>query len=461
MSNEPVVDHFFHSPSRHSRGEKPNLSASERDLYGRVSKLTQPGQLYIYWNSESISRPGAFTHKSAGKGYSVALSKHTHLSQLIDRSDPSHPELVLTSRWFAHAMVAKIPHDAIPEGMSEADMSAVIESLAPSIDGSDANFVQERSDLSRGILSMQAGSKDPVVWHAGLHGHGQFAGLFKEKSKDLANQHNYYLVVHSDSDLVGEALNGFAVYQGERMTLGEFAASPQMDAVKSYSQRNASRILAQMADALALDRKKVTLLSDHQAAPAPGHQAPPEIIGVPYADTMYNAFYDPVANGHNLIYYAGTSRLNPLDPRTNRIVMLKNAKHGVSILHLDAQKDYSVFRHNIIAGANESHMVSHNNPHSAMPVGLGRISGETTTVLKMSKLTLDDAHNLHRTYVWSGRKSSVVMSGPDDVRAHLDSRLYAYKPLSNDLKSLVTFMLGDSTQVTNLKPVKVILPAKK
>jgi hypothetical protein len=458
-----VVDHFFHSPSRHAKGERPDLGAGERDLYGRLSSLTHPGQMYIYWNSETTSNPGVFTHPSAGKGYSVALSKHMPLAQLTVAGPSDEPQLILTSRWFARSTVIKIPGDAIPAGMTEADMSSVIESLAPSIDGSDPRFVPERTELSRGILNVTstgAISRDPVEWHAGLHGHGHFAGLFKEKTKDMAGQNNYYLAVHSDSDLVGEALNGFAAKQGSGVTLGQFASSPQMDAVKSYSQRNAYRMLAHMADSLALDRKKVSLVSDLHAAPSGQHEAPPEIVGVPYADTVYNTFYDPVANGQHLIYYSGASRLNALDPRTSRVVMLKNAKHGISIIHLDQQKDYSVFRHNIIAGANESHMVSHGNPHSAMPVGLGRLRGETSAILKMSKLTLDDALHLHRTYAWSGRKSIVRLSGPEDVQANLDKRLYAYKPLSNDLKSLVTFMLGEGTQVTNLKPVKVILPAK-
>jgi hypothetical protein len=182
-------------------------------------------------------------------------------------------------------------------------------------------------------------------------------------------------------------------------------------------------------------------------------------VDSPYADTVYNSFYDPIADGNTLIYYNTTTRLAPSVHGNNRVVMLKNPKYGVSILELDPAVDYTVFRHNIITGASTSHMVEHANPHAALPIGLGRLRGDSSVALKLSKLTLEDAHELHRTYEWQGRKVQVKMSGPSDVAVQLDKRLYVYRPLTPDLKSLVTFVLGANTQVTNLKPVKVILPA--
>lgn len=467
MSSTPdqSVDYFFNSPQRHTRSEGPSFTEGEAQFYKYMSSKTAPGQLYVYWNSETSSRPGLFSMRNASKGYATTLSKHMPLSELTVVED-GNPKFALSSRWFSHVSVVKIPSTALPNNMKESDMREVIDRLDAKLSGAYINYASERQELGRSIVSLGRSAKgstakDAVEWSAALHGHGHFAGLFKERISGIGGTDSYYLAVHSDSDILGEVLNGFAV-ANPTMTLGDFASSPQMDAVRSYSARNAHRILAEMAEALALDRKQLAFVQDIKAADPPNDYAPPELISKPYVDTVYNCFHDPIANGSTLVYYNTVSRLNASDQNSSRVAVLKNASDGLSILHLDPTKDYTVFRHSILtAGASESHTISHSNPHGAMPVGLGRMPGDEVTVLKTSKLSLEDANTLHRVYTWQGRSTRVSLSGPNDVISSLDRRLYIYKRPTKELKTLISFMVGDNTKVTNLKPVQVILPAQK
>lgn len=470
MASTAVVpyDYFFHSPEKYNRGERPALSDAETNFYQSLSQKTSPGQLYVYYNSETSSRPGAFDAKHAAKGYAIALSKKVPLSELAV-SVENDAQFLLSSRWFGHVSIVKIPSEAIPRGMRERDMRDIIQRLTPNLDGGAPGFFEDRQKLAASLVSSSVtkrfqGVRDVSTWQAGISGHGHFAGLFKNKNTTLSGgQDNYFLAVHSDSDYLGEALNGYALQNRTRLTLGDLASSPQMEGVRNYSERNAKRVLAELADALSLSRDLVPRFEDLQAHPPYDSQAPPEAVSSLYADTVYNYLHDPIADGNTLVYYNSTARLNAFEQHNGRLALMRNAKAGLTILELDPSKDYTVFRHQIVSGKDESHVISHSNPFGAVPVGLGRLQGgDRRAVLKLSKLTIDDATRMVTAYEWRGKSQEATdlsNTDPDQVVGSLDGRLYSYRPLDQSTKTLLEFMLGSKTKLTNLKPVSVILPA--
>lgn len=456
-------DYFFHSPQKASQGQPSTLSDREKTFYNYIASKTSPGQLFVYYNSEIGGNHGDFDYKGAAKGYAVSLPKRLPLNQL-DHLEPGGEggQFMLSSRWFSRIGVIKVPREAIPAGMRERDMKEIIQRLTPRLDGSSETFNQERITLAASFMGKNVrkheGTKDVVAWQPGISGHGHFAGLYKNKNTTLAGgEDSYYLVVHSDSDVLGEALNGYAV-QHRDLTLGQFASSVQMDGVRNYSERNSKRILAELADALQLRRDLVPVLEDLQSHPPAGSFAPPELASSLYTDTVYNYFYDPIADGNTLTYYNTVARLNALDQHGGRVAVLKNAKTGLAILALDPSKDYTVFRHSVMSNKDQSHLISHANPHAAIPIGLGKLLGDKTAALKASKLDSDDASVMYQAYEWGGKTRDPDLSSADQVVASLNPRLYTYRNVDSQVRTMIEFMVGSKTEVTTLKPVSVILP---
>lgn len=471
MATHETYDYFFHSPTQSIDGKSSTMTDEEKQFYQLLkNKTTSPGQLYVYYNSEITSRPGTFDHKHSAKGYAVDFSKQMPLHELsipdqASSSGEHESRFLLSSRWFSHIAVVKVPAEAIPDGMRERDMKEIVSRLTHKLDGSTPGFEDDRQKLAASFMGSNVrkleGTRDVVPWQAGISGHGHFAGLFKNKGTTLAGgSDSYYLAVHSDSDYLGEALNGYAL-KHKNLTLGQLAASPQMEGVRNYSERNARRVLAELSEQLGLRRDLVPVLEDIHAYPPSNDQVPPELASSLYVDTLYNYLFDPIADGRTLMYYNTTARLSAFEQHNGRIATLKNAKGGISLMKLDQNKDYTVFRHNIVSGRDESRVLSHANPHAAIPIGLGRLRGDPKTVLALSKLTSDDAASLYSHYEWKNKESMADFNDSSHVQRSLNKRLYAYKPVDQSTRTMIEFTLGAKTEITDLKPVAVILPSSE
>lgn len=455
QNTSAVIDYFFHSPHKHAKKQLPDLSAGERDAYGRLAATTQPNQLFVFWNSETSSHVGKHNYQHTAKGYAIGLSKKLPLEQLmVDQ------RFLLPSRWFAHIAVMRVPNEALPEGTSEDDMKKAIKSVANTINGSSAGFRERRAALAA-AFTQPLTVNDPAEWQAGVAAHGQFAGLYKKHDKTIGAPPEYFLAVHADSEpVLGDALTAYAVAH-PTMPLGEFVSSAPFATVRRYSQRNVHRILAELADALNLSRKHVARTSDLLSAEPANYRALPELVRSDQVltDTMYNSFYDPfgTSDTHTLIYYNGVTRLSE---NTRQVAVLKNAKQGLALIQLDPRHNYTSFQHKIVSTGDTSHLLSHENPHAALPVGLGRLhGGNSRDLVLQSKLTLEAARELHGTYVWPGRTEVSRLSTLEDVVTALDPRLYSYRPFESQNKNLIQWIVGETSRTTDLRPVQVILPA--
>ena len=466
MASDSPVDYFFHSPQRYTRAESPEFSQSEAEFYATLSNvgLDKP---FVYYNSEPMRTPSAHTAANAAKGYAVRFDKDTPLSSLTNDDN----KLLLSDRWFGRISILKIPPAAIPPGMDRNDMAYIIRMCRQVIDGGTPEFVADRTKLSEAILGVM-GSTDATAWREGLFGHGHFAGLFEDAKTELGGSTSYYLAVHSDADMLGHALNRFAVEHRD-MTLGEFYRSPQYNSVESYAMRNSRRIMATMAQLLLLDRKEVPLVDDMQAKLDRPDEPPPEMISsLLWVDTVYNCFYDP--DGVSLIYYNTCARImDAFTTSGGRVAMLKNASKGLSVVQLETSKSYTNRKHDLIYGHESSHLLEHANPYGALPVGVGRIDKkkelrdaldkrdyrEAVEMIKASGVDLKGAGQLHDAYQWDGDLEQRARKFTDvvDVLATLDPRLYDYRK-HDCARSIITFMVG-KTEEKRLTPVAVVLPA--
>jgi len=440
MASAATLNYFFADPEGYQAGRPGEFAVSERDYYEQLAKRAA-GDIFVYPGHEPSSRPGLFTTPALSKGYAVALSSATTIEDLSDETG-----LLATSRWFGHASVVRIPESALPSGMREQDMRTILAQLAPEIDGSQ-RAVERSAQAKRLIYDAQLGAlHDPVRWDATLDGHGHFAGVYKENVTLAAGAARspvkYYLAVHTDSNKVGEFLNEHAVTVQHSRTLEEFMRSPQYLATRSYSERNARRLLARLCDALRLDpnRQLIKRSQDSYAAAPADHDAVPDLVDELFAESKYNFLHRSL--GHTLLYYNSTVRLAPAEAPEGRIVQLRNARAGISVISLDRKHDYRTARY-------QEKETSEQNVYRAFPLGMGRHAVDRHG---LGELTPEDGHAMLEAYCWSGKKATTEYA---DFSA-APRQLYSYRRQDMAGKNMQQFLLAGA-QKLDLVPVAVIL----
>jgi len=293
-------------------------------------------------------------------------------------------------------------------------------------------------------------SKDSCTWDACLYGRGDCAGVYKLKGVAANERDQYFLVVRSDAGAVGAALCAFAC-ENPNMTLGAFAASPEMSRVREYSLRNNSRIMARLVNALGLNRGKIILKEDHQAyVNTEADEAFPDRVKGYVAKTVSNYFFDPSSTGSSLVYYNSTTRLG--STKHSHVVQMMGLKKGVMLYAVDRKHDYTVSK--LFLGKEGGAMVqtTHDNYFSALPVGVGKLREPGK-----AKLTRNDLNKLNSKYVWLDKDDPSAPSSGDNYR------LSSYRAPDDEHARSTKFILGRDAQPEDmaLEPVSVIIPPAK
>jgi hypothetical protein len=377
------------------------------------------------------------------KGNATAFSSETPLSRFFGADGKS---LLFSSRWAGESIAVRVPAAALPSDMQESDIRETVFSLVNQLDG--RSNMSERVNQAKQLISNANSPRDAVPWDAALDGNGHFAGVYKKKSTlaDAARPSEYFIAVHTDSGVLGEALSEF-VLRRPQMTVGDLLRSPQYEVVTSCARRAAERIAAEIADALNLSRDLVPRKTDTRAANPAGNLARPELIRDVHARTCYNYLHQTAPGSSSIVYYNHTQRLHHGD--SPRIVQLKNAKSGISILGLSAESDYHAPRHTIVASGRGSFEVSEGNPYAAFPVGTGRHPIATNG---LAELTAEDARAMLASYTWRDRGTK---SYEHDF-SKAPRQLYGYRRVDAATESMHGFMLGKHDR-TDLVPVAAII----
>lgn len=470
-----TIDAFFYDPKRSLHNEDIGFSPEEKAFFCDTmsSRVPPGGRLFVYMNKE-VSRPPADQHFAAfsAKGYAVEFPASTKMARFVSGDQ----KLLFGSRWFGHTAVLKIP----PGSMREKDMVEVMTSRGLSLVLNEADR-SARAELAEGLMSPSP--KDSVSWRAGISSHGHLVGIYKEEKRVIGSEGSadeYYAVVHCDSGVVGEVLSAFAV-ANPNMSLYEFASSPQYAAAMDFSRRNVARILASVADMLGLDRSAVRRSDDASArVSAQRHEAPPEIVSDLYVDTVYNRLKvsSSERSGGSVAYYGGTSCLDDFAENGGRTALLVNARGGLTILHLNRAFNYREASQSVVTVAGDDdpssdatttmvpYKVGHKNPMAAFPIGTGKHRANSDReALAMSRIRYEEADRLYGIYHWP-RKPKLDCSFADESRGDpsarvvkgLNRRLYSYRDLDPNMRSLLRLMVGQQTRMTDLSPVVVIIP---
>jgi hypothetical protein len=436
------VNFFFASPDDYQAKRYSRFSPSERDYYGLVRRAAAD-DVYVYGSHEPSRRPGLYSSPKLSKGYAVAFSGATPLDSLLDShgSSGENPSLLFSSRWFGNVAVVKVPDAAIPDQMRESDMRGIVHSLGPELHAQPGAEERAQAIISQ---ASHGQSRDSVHWHPSLNGHGHLAGIHKEVvtlATGTARQPNkYYLTVHSDAGQVGDALNQYAATQLNHLTLAQFLRSPQYQAARSYSARNTRRILSKLIDALHLDPHRAHIKRSPDAlALDEGFEATPDLVEELFAESKYN-YLRPTHGGDNILYYNHTVRLAPSEAPGGRIVQLRNANQGISILQLDGQHDYRAPRFGTLE-------TSERNPYQAFPVGYGRHAVEKHG---LGELTPADGRTLLETYGWRQKE------GDYSDFATAPRQLYGYRHQDSAGKAIQQYLLAGASRI-DLVPVAVLL----
>jgi hypothetical protein len=447
------TNYFFANPESYTKGDASGIfSKEELQHYEALGKLTDPSNIYVYSNHETASTGNHV------KGYAASFSSHTPIGDFFNGGSAE----LLNPRWFGHAAVMHVPGKALPARMREDDMIQQIFSLSESINGLSneterQNYADALMEDSR-LYGHNVFTRDRLAFPSCLAGKSHFAGLYKKRNITLAEggePADFFLVVHTDSGLVGKALNKFA-RQSPALTLGEFINTPQYKSAQNYSRRNAMRILALMADKLYLDRDLVPREVDSLAAEPAGHLAYPEQASQVYAHSAYNYMTKLSVAGDIVAYYNTTVRLTGHGTTGSRIVQLRNARAGISVVDIDPNRDYTVLRQTVMHEATSTApraaiVVSSRNPLGAFPLGIGRHTDKNNG---FSELTTDDARSLTHSYHWT-KKGGGTTDG--EFKTQAARGLYGYKRMDAVAKSTDKFLLGGNTQKLDLQAVAVIL----
>jgi len=441
-----IVDSFYADPSSYAANKEPAFTPEEKAFVDYSANVTNDNHTQLFGNFEMPSVAMQSPHSSAAKGYASLLSKEAPLSVFITGSGDKAC-IRFSDRWFLTTSVLKIPHDALPEGMTEEHMEACLKPFVSRISRHAIESVEGVEKHVEHIFGKDVcgSSKDSCSWDACLYGRGDCAGVYKLKGVAANERDQYFLLVRSDAGPVGSALCAFAC-ENPNMTLGAFASSPEMCRVREYSLRNNTRIMARLANALGLDRQKICIKEDHQAhCNVDADEAFPDRVGGFMAKTVSNYFFDTSISGSSLVYYNSTTRLG--SSTHSHVAQMVGLKKGVMLYHVDRKRDYTVSKLMLGKEGGAPIETKHDNYFSAMPVGVGRVREPGNK----AKLTRTDLAKLNRIYTWIDK---------DDAIAGDNYRLANYRVPDDEHLRSNKFILGRETLPSDmaLAPVSVILP---
>jgi hypothetical protein len=274
--------------------------------------------------------------------------------------------------------------------------------------------------------------KDSQVWMPQLGERG-FIGFYKaEKTRSTSD---YFLVVHADSDYVGKELTEkFVKPNVGVMSYGQLLASSAYRIAENYSERNALRILADVASRLQM---KISVRDDIRAYCNPAtFDAPPD-LAVPSYQACYNVLHHIRHIQAMLGYFSRTCSLSHC--RGDYVPYLVDPCYGLELYRKDGSQPHSGGWHNKF--------------HGAFPIGTGRVRHEPTKHItegrRKAQRDKQQADYIEQIVFWHGRGKTSALS--------LD-RLFVYADYSEGRRKLHREHLGAEHGSQRLVPVGLILP---
>lgn len=395
-----IVDTFHYDPVAHAQNLEPALTPEEKQAVLHASKVTRDNHTQLFANFEMPDKERQSPYSCAAKGYTSMYSKSMLLADFIEGSGDDQ-KIRFSSRWEAIISVVRVPDSAIPPGMTEAHMLACVKALLERVAVSPAYQYKALKGYAKHVFGDQCGSaKDGCAWDARVSGHGQLLGVYKKRGVLAGEKDAYYLVAHSDSSVLGQALCSFAI-KNPGMTLGEFFASPQMHRVRKFSRRQNRRLLARLIAALGLDRAQFKLKEDTLAhVNHSADEAYPEMVAGRLCKTVYNCFYDPQPSGDSLVYYNGTARIDSSPSSKYRhMAQLLGPHKGVMLVEVQPGKDYRLASAEVMKEGGAPIKTYHENHFCSWPVSVGKAK-DAASAARVKASTLAKMNAAH---LWLGK----------------------------------------------------------
>jgi hypothetical protein len=440
-SRPSTVDTFYYDPASYAANQEPAFSAAEKEAVSHAARVTNDDHTQLFPNFEMPSRHSEAACSSAAKGYTSLYSKAMLVADFIEGSGDD-ARIRFSSRWEGIVSVLAVPPSAIPEGMTEQHMLACVKNLLSKVAMAPSAYLEKLEPHISHIFGEVCGSaKDSCHWEAYLTGHGHLLGVYKKKGILVGESDSYYLVAHSDSSVMGDALCQFALgHPG--MTLGEFVASPQMARVKEFSRRLNARLMARLVNALGFDRSKFHMVDDvcSYVDPEADEAYPDKVRGL-CCKTVYNTFYDPLPSGDSLVYYNHTSRLGLGDHKY--VAQLLGPQKGILLCETVKGRDYRTSCTEVMKEGGAPAKTYHTNHFSSWPVGVGRSRNGPVKIKSTTLVKMQTSH----------------VSAADQA-----DRLLSYRVPDEDDYKRNRFILGlehTPDQELFLSPVAVIVPPRK
>jgi hypothetical protein len=347
-------------------------------------------------------------------------------------------------------MVMEIPPDAIPEGLTEAEMRQCIKDLCKEVDEASSEEVLRKT--SSKLFTVNPAGQDRVRWEPFLgHHHGHFFGVFRKKGVKVGQKASYYIGVHSDAGLLGESLCAFAVHKDHGpKKLGHFAASTELRHVEDFAHRNGRRLMAKVCHALGLHRHKLRFEDDRQAViNEADHEAYPELVHTDalVAHTRYNCFRKPHPSSSAVVYYAGSTPLSEAAREGRKYVaQLMGPQKGISLYTVEPGRDYTKSCVSYVESDGQTVRHPHDNRFAAFPVSMGRPRGHVAT--EQQEVLEKTAARMAEAYTWADR-----------IGDELHPAFSSYNNAKSYEEGRNTFMLGENhPEAIRLEPVAVAIP---
>lgn len=441
------VDLFFVKPNAKKIDELTNASEEEREHARHLASVADANGAQLLWNFE-VSKKERVTYGTHAKGYVLQMCGTQSMQKFI--TDGPKPNLRFSPRFGASLMVMEIPPEAIPEGLTEAEMRKCIENLCKEVDAASSEEVLRKTSSKMFVLN--PAGKDRARWSPFMgHHHGHFFGVFRKKGVKVGQKAHYYIGVHSDSGFLGEALCAFAMHKDHGpKKLGQFVHCSELRHVEEFADRNSRRLMALVCHSLGLHRHKLRFEDDSTALIDENeHEAYPEMIhrDALVAHTRYNCFRKPHPSSSAVVYYAGTTPLSEV-ARDGRkyVAQLMGPQKGISLYAVDAGRDYTKSCVSYVESDGQTVRHPHDNRFSAFPVSMGRPRGNVES--EQQAVLEKNASRMSEVYTWADR-----------IGAELHPAFSAYNNAKTYEEGRNAFVLGENHhEAVRLEPVAVAIP---
>lgn len=356
------------------------------------------------------------------------------------RRDAPVPSGLFAPNWGEHLLICKVV-PASRAGLSPAATpNARIDerTLVNGVNSLGADLVATAPDEAYDPLEHMYDPNDPMLrepkpWKETLGtSSGRFVGAFRHNVE--ASEPEYYLAVRAGGGLASRRLHEFieeSAASPKPMTVGALLAHPLYVQCTDAAERNAKRIMAELAR-----RCKVRVITaDDDWAHTEPNAAPPE-LAVPDVHMVSNVLREvPAFDGNMTKFVAYYSRASPVYPDTQFVA-----------LPLDPLSGLRVYPLNYCAVPTDSDLRV-----QGVPFGMERVDSEASphAVAIRHALQHDDGRRRYAAehVTWSGRSA----------QQHDNARLWSYAPYTPKHDAMMAGLLGSASveRQFTLKPVRV------